>query len=67
MTANALLDLKQRISRLKESERREVAAYLMHLQHEKPAWRREISRSMKEMDAGKKVTLSELKSRLGHG
>lgn len=67
MTASALLDLKQRISRLKESERKEVAAYLLHLRHERPAWRREISRAMKEMDAGKKVRLSELKSRLGHG
>jgi hypothetical protein len=67
MTATAILDLKQRLSRLKESERREIGAYLLRLKHESPAWRREMSRRMKEMDAGKKVRLRDLAKKLGHG
>jgi hypothetical protein len=60
MTATAMLDLKQRLARLSEEERRAAAAYLLRLKHESPAGRRETSRLMKEMDAGKKTRLREL-------
>jgi hypothetical protein len=66
MTATAMLDLKQRLGRLSEEERRAAAAYLVRLKHESPAGRRETSRLMREMDAGKKTRLSELSPRL-HG
>jgi hypothetical protein len=35
--------------------------------HERPEWKKEISRRMREMDAGKKVTLAELKRRIEAG
>ena len=66
MTASAILDLKQRLSKLSEAERRMAAAYLLRLKHESPAGKREATRTMKEMDAGKKVRLKDLARQLGH-
>lgn len=60
MTAMAMLDLKQKLARLSEADRRSAAAYLLRLKHESSAGRRETSRLMREMDAGKKTRLSEL-------
>lgn len=67
MTATAMLDLKQRVSRLTKSELRELNAYMIRLRHETPEWRRMISRRMKDMDAGKKVSVAELERRLTRG
>lgn len=67
MTATAMLDLKQRVSRLTKSERRELNAYLIRLRHETPEWRRMISKRMREMDAGKKLSLAEVEGRLARG
>ncbi len=36
MTATAMLDLKQRVSRLTKSERRELDAYMNRLRHGSP-------------------------------
>jgi len=58
-----MLDLKQRLARLTEEERRAAGAYLLRLRHESPSGRRETSRLMKEMDAGKKTRLSEVSKR----
>jgi len=67
VTAAAVLDLKQRLSKLSEDERKMAAAYLLRLKHESPAGRRETTRTMKEMDSGKKIRLSDLKRQLSHG
>jgi len=64
MTATAILDLKQRLSKLSESDRRMASAYLLRLKHESPAGRREASRIMREMDSGKKVRLKDVAARL---
>jgi hypothetical protein len=66
MTATAMLDLKQRLGRLSEKERREMAAYLLRLKQETPAWKKEMSRRMREMDQGRKVRLADLAKHLGH-
>ena len=63
MTATAMLDLKQKLAQLSEEDRKAAAAYLLRLKHESAAGRRETSRLMKEMDAGKKTPLSELSKR----
>jgi hypothetical protein len=63
MTAAAMLDLKQRLARLSAEERRAAAAYLLRLKHESPAGRKETSRLMREMDAGKKSRLSDFSKR----
>lgn len=63
MTATAMLDLKQRLARLSEEERRTAAAYLLRLKHESATGRKETPRLMKEMDAGKKTRLSDVSKR----
>jgi hypothetical protein len=63
MTAIAILDLKQRLSKLSEADRR---MDLLRLKHESPAGRREAARTMREMDEGKKVRLKDLATQLGH-
>jgi hypothetical protein len=66
MTATAMLDLKQRLSKLSEADRRQVSGYLLRLKHESPSGRREATRIMKEMDHGKKTKLSDLAEQLGY-
>jgi hypothetical protein len=66
MTATAILDIKQRLSKLSETDRRMVAGYLLRLKHESPAGRREATRTMREMDDGKKIRLKTLARQLGH-
>jgi O6-methylguanine-DNA--protein-cysteine methyltransferase len=66
MTATAILDIKQRLSKLSDADRRMVSAYLLRLKHESPAGRREVTRTMREMDAGKTVRLKDLAKQLGH-
>jgi hypothetical protein len=66
MTATAILDIKQRLSKLSDADRRMVSAYLLRLKHESPAGRRETTRTMREMDAGKKIRLKDLAKQLGH-
>jgi len=67
MTATLELELKQRLSRLSEKDRRAMSAYLLRLKHESPAGRKQTSRVMRDMDAGKKIPLRELAKQLGHG
>jgi len=59
MTATAILELKQKVSVLPESDRRSLAAYMLRLKHETAAAKREISRSMREMDDGQKIRLRD--------
>ena len=59
-----LLQLKQEISRLSLRERRELNAYMIRLRHERPEWKKTISRRMREMDSGKKVSLEEVERRM---
>ena len=64
MTATAMLELKQRVSRLTKAERRELNAYMIRLRHETPEWRKTLSRRMRAMDAGRKVSSVELRRHL---
>lgn len=43
-----------------------MSAYLLRLKHESKSGRQGISRVMKEMDSGKKTSLSQLSADLGH-
>lgn len=67
MTASVELDLKQRLARLSEKERLAMSAYLLRLKHQSKSGRRSLSKTMKEMDSGKKTKLSDLATNLGHG
>jgi len=59
-----LLQLKQEISRLSLRERRELNAYMIRLRHERPEWKKMVSRRMREMDSGKKVSLEDVERRM---
>jgi hypothetical protein len=59
-----MLELKREISRLSLRERRELNAYMIRLRHERPEWRRMISKRMRDMDEGKKLSVEELERRL---
>jgi len=59
-----MLELKQEISRLSLRDQRELNAYMIRLRHERPEWRRMISKRMRDMDAGKKLSVEELEKRL---
>jgi len=67
MTASIELDLKQRLARLSERDRRAMSAYLLRLKHQSKSGRQGISKIMKEMDGGRKTDLSKLATDLGHG
>ena len=58
-----MLQLKQKISRLTRRERIELNAYLIRLRHETPEWRKTVSKRMRDMDAGKKISLEQLEQR----
>lgn len=57
MSTTAMLRLKQQLSRMTEKERQEVTVFLHRLKQDSPAWQKEMSRRMSEMDAGKKFKL----------
>jgi hypothetical protein len=63
MTASSQLDLKQRLARLSEKDRLAISAYLLRLKHQSKSGRRALSKTMSEMDAGKKTKLSDLSTR----
>ena len=58
-----MLQLKQEISKLTRKERIELNAYMIRLRHETPEWRKTVSRRMRDMDAGKKISLETLEGR----
>jgi len=62
MTAEVELDLKQRLSKLSDEDRKRISAYLIHLNHVSDEGRQEISGLMSEMDAGQKTSLSKFTS-----
>jgi hypothetical protein len=66
MTAVALLDLKQRLARLSEKERRQTSAFLIRLGQESPAWKKETAQRLQAMAAGKKISVARLRKQLGH-
>jgi hypothetical protein len=59
-----MLRLKQSISLLSIRERRELNAYMICLRHDRPEWKRMISKRMRDMDSGKKVSVEEVERRL---
>jgi hypothetical protein len=64
MTATAFLDLKQRASKLSESERRSLSAFLIRRGQERAGWKRETARRLNAMAAGKKTSVATLRKQL---
>lgn len=66
MTTAGFLSIQQQLPELSERQRVAMAAALYRLKQESPAWEREMSRRMAEMDEGRKVSLSKLMPRSRH-
>ena len=66
MTATSFLQLKQQISKLSERERVEIAAHLHRLKQQTPAWKKEMTKRIEEMERGVKVKLSSRFTRPRH-
>jgi hypothetical protein len=61
-----LVELKRGAENLSPDEREELAAHLKLLRlMDNPAWKKEMSRRMREMDAGKKVTQQQFERMIG--
>jgi len=63
MSDASMLQLKQQLSQISEKERQEISAYLLRLKQSSSSWKKEMSRRMAEMDAGKKFTLPKPSAR----
>jgi hypothetical protein len=61
-----LVELKRGAENLSPVEREELAAHLKLLRLvDNSAWKKEMSRRMREMDAGKKVTQQQFERMIG--
>lgn len=56
----SLLELKQKVARLSQKDRRELQLYLIKLRHQTPAWRKATAKTIREMKTGKYTTIEEL-------
>ena len=63
MSTIAMLQMKQQLSKMSEKQRQEISAFLHRLKQDSPAWKKEMSRRMAEMDAGKKFKLPKTLAR----
>jgi len=59
-----MLELKEKVRKLTPRQRRELNVFMIRLRHETPEWKREISKRIKAMQAGRYVTLEELEKRI---
>jgi hypothetical protein len=60
----SVLELKQRISRLSPRQRKEIHIYLLRLKRDTPAWKRATAKRIRDMQAGKQVSIEELEARM---
>jgi hypothetical protein len=60
----SVLELKQRISRLSPRQRKEIQIYLLRLKRDTPAWKRATAKRIRDMQAGKQVSIEELEARM---
>jgi hypothetical protein len=58
----SLLELKQKVARLSQRDRRELQLYLIKLKHQTPAWRKATAKTIRAMKAGKYTTIEELEA-----
>jgi len=62
----SVLEVKQAISRMTKQERRDVQLYLIKLRHNTPAWKRATAKRIRDMQAGRAVTIEELERRIAN-
>lgn len=63
----SVLEIKQSLSRLSAKERREIQIYLHQLKRTTPAWKKAAAKTIRDVKAGKGVSLEELEARHHRG
>lgn len=59
----SLAEVKEAIDKMSDAEQLQLREHLQSKLRKNEEWRREISRRMREMDEGKKVTSAEFEKR----
>ncbi len=60
----SILQVKQSLSRMSQRERQEIQLYLLRLKRETPAWKRATAKKIREMKAGRFMTIEQLETHL---
>jgi hypothetical protein len=60
----SIAEVKERIAKMSLRQRREIQLYLIQLRHATPAWKKRTAKRIRDMQAGKGVSLEELQRRL---
>jgi len=63
----SVLEIKQQVSRLSKRDRQDVYAYFARLKHDTPAWKRVAAKRIDAMQAGRRVSMEELATRVKRG
>jgi len=63
----SVLEVKQAISKMTKSERREVGLYLIKLRHSTPAWKRATANRIRAVQAGRFTSMEDLAARIARG
>lgn len=61
----SIAEVKERIAKMNLRQRREIQLYLIQLRSETPAWKKETARRNRELAAGKGISITEARKRLG--
>ena len=57
-------ELKKAVSRLSKRERSELQAFLIYLRHDSTEWKRKTAKTIRKMQAGKRVSTEALRARI---
>lgn len=57
-------ELKKAVSRLSKRERGELQAFLIYLRHDSPEWKRKTAKTIREMQAGKRVSAEAIRAHI---
>ena len=60
----SLFELKEAAIKLSRREREELHAFLIQLRHDTPTWKRKTARTIREMQAGKRVSAEAIRARI---
>jgi len=64
LTTVSILELKEAATKLSKREREELHAFLIQLRHDTPEWKRKTAKTIREMQAGKRVSLEAIRARI---
>lgn len=60
----SLLEIKEAAAKLSKREREELYVFLIQLRHNTPAWKRKTARTIREMQAGKRISAEAIRARI---